>query len=330
MARQEQPSVVIPESQNDSTTTLLEFPLNLGAHSVVLVFKKYRFNPPGSPELGLISQFGGTGRSGISTTPLAPSGIGYDVIRLPLPSNIQDIYSLRVQGAELNFGGAEVARGVSGLANDEAISVGNLLGSLAKAIPEVNLKSYINPNMSEASRNIAFLGRRTLDSLFSGAGRAIDVGLGNTVNPKAALFFDGVNLKQFDFRWTLAPTERAESDRLKDVIKMIKKNSLPTYGSAIGFNKVLLNYPSVVDIYFQGVDQEHFLFFKSCMVQQFETNFTPNGLAFVAGGKPAMVSMGMTLMEMDIHTSEDYGGTSTIFKGVNVSPGDPTQRGGAQ
>jgi hypothetical protein len=40
-----------------------------------------------------------------------------------------------------------------------------------------------------------------------------------------------------------------------------------------------------------------------------------------------MVSMGITLMEMDIHTSEDYGGESRNFNGGAISPGDPTTTG---
>jgi len=325
----EQPSVVISQSQaNSRSSGSLQFPLSLGAHSIVLAFKKYVFVRPGDPGpqgTQLIPQLGGTGRQ--TSAPPRPVGTGFDVIRLPIPSNIQDTYSIRVQGGELGIGGSEVATGVSAFSGGQDISINNLLGSLRQALPDLNLESIINPNMSEASRNLAFLGRRAIDNTLPGASRAIDAGLGNTINPKAALFFEGVNLKQFDFRWNLAPTERAESDALKNVINTIRKNALPTYGNAIGLNRVLLNYPSTVDIYFQGINQEYFLFFKRCMIQQFETNYTPNGLAFVAGGKPSMVSMGITLMEMDIHTSEDYGGESRNFNGGAISPGDPTTTG---
>ena len=47
------------------------------------------------------------------------------------------------------------------------------------------------------------------------------------------------------------------------------------------------------------------------MVQSFSTNFTPNGLAMLRGGKPASVTMNIGLIESDIHTSEDYGGSSS-------------------
>ena len=84
-------------------------------------------------------------------------------------------------------------------------------------------------------------------------------------------------------------------------------------------NKLLLNYPSVVDIFFFGIDQSYFVYYKTCMVDSFNINFAPNGLAFVAGGKPAAVTMDMSVTEMDIHTSEDYTGQSS-FEAIAARP----------
>lgn len=288
----------------EASPRFLSFPLDIGAHSVLLVFNKYNFVAPGQRGLRSLDR---NNRSGIT----GPVPIGQDAIQLPLPSNIQDMFSLRTQAGDMGVAGAAVGQAASAFSGAGDFGAENLIGMLSQALPQMNWDQVFRPNLEEASRNLAFLGRRAIDSLLPGAGRNIDAGLGNTVNPKAAIYFEGVNLKQFDFRWTLAPTEFAESDRLKDIINIIKKRSLPTYGNAVGLNKVLLNYPSTVDIYFLGVEQQYFLYYKTCMIQQFDTNFTPNGLAFVAGGKPAMVTLGLTFMEMDIHTSEDYGGVST-------------------
>jgi hypothetical protein len=57
------------------------------------------------------------------------------------------------------------------------------------------------------------------------------------------------------------------------------------------------------------------------MVQGFTVNYTPNGLALVKGGKPAIVGLNMTLVEADIHTSEDFGGESTVNVGVTEDRG---------
>ena len=318
------PDLVISNNKANLTPKFLSFPPNIGAHSILLVFNKYTFVPPG--ERGL-NRLGSNNRSGIT----GPILIGIDAIQLPLPANIQDTYSIRINPGEMGIAGAEIARAASALAGAGDIGADALTSALVAGLPNVNVSSVTDTDLGAISRNLAFLGRRSIDSLSPNAGRSVDAGLGNTVNPKAALFFEGVALKQFDFRWTLAPTEFSESDRIRDIINTIRRHSLPTYGNAIGLNKVLLNYPSTVDIYFLGIEQQYFLYYKTCMIQSFDTNFTPAGLAFVAGGKPAMVSIGMNLMETDIHTSEDYDGVSTnnVSVGTSLPPGDPT-RGGIQ
>ena len=55
-------------------------------------------------------------------------------------------------------------------------------------------------------------------------------------------------------------------------------------------------------------------YFKRAMVSQFEVNYSGSGApAFVEGGKPAVVTLTMSLTEIDIHTSEDYGGVGTAY-----------------
>lgn len=307
MALPPSPRNEIDRGRNSQQPRFMSFPLNIGAHSVLLLFNNYTFIAPGQRGLNRLENAAGnrtTGRVGN-----IPSGV--DAIQLPIPANIQDTYSIKIQGHDMGIAGAEVARAASAFAGAGDLSAGNLLNVLGAAMPDIDVSSLLNSDMGQIARNVSFLGRRAVDNVLPGAGRAIDQGLGNTVNPKASLYFEGVNLKQFDFSWTLAPTESAESDRIRDITNTIKRHVLPTYGSAVGLNRILLNYPSTVDIFFLGVQDEYFMYFKTCMVQQFSVNYAPNGLAFVGGGKPAMVSMNMTLMEMDIHTSEDYGGETT-------------------
>jgi hypothetical protein len=317
----------VKAAKADETPQFLSFPLDIGAHSVLLVFNKYSFIPPGD-SVRKLNRLGSNNRGGIT----GPVPIGQDAIQLPLPANIQETFSLRSQTGDMGIAGAAVASAASAFGGAGDISDANVTVALKRFLNDAgfNPSSLLSTDLGQIGRNLAFLGRRSIDRLLPGAGRNIDAGLGNTTNPKAAIYFEGVNLKQFDFRWTLAPTEFAESDRLRDIINIVRKRTLPTYGNAIGLNKVLLNYPSTVDIYFLGVEQQYFLYYKTCMVQQFETNFTPNGLTFVAGGKPAMVTINMTFMEMDIHTSEDYGGISTNNINLNNPrglPADPSQPG---
>ena len=296
-------------SQQSQTIQSLRFPIhNQGAHRMLMIFSSYKYVAPGQRGL---NKLGNTGRSNIT----GPTPAGKTTIELPLPTNLEDSYNVRVQGYDAELTGALVAGAASQFAGAGDLSAGNIATALGGALSGTGLdpESLLSPDMGDISRNVAFLGRRNLPS---NLGRAIDTGLGNTINPKTSLYFDGVNLKQLTFTWNLAPQDARESDVIRDITNTIKRNMLPSYGTAIGFTQALLNYPSTVDIFLLGVDQQYYMYFKTCMIQGFNVNYTPNGLAIVKGGKPAIVGLSMTLVEADIHTAEDYGGSSTFAPSV--------------
>jgi hypothetical protein len=317
----ERPNDIVRRSKRESIPSVIQFPSDLGAHSMLMIFNSYKYETPGTRTLNKVNASTFTSRELINKS----------AILLPLPTNIQDTYSLKVQGFDQEISGAAIAGGAAAFAGGGDLGTSELISSLTAALPTVNWNQIFSPSVSDISRNIAFVGRRTIDQLLPGAGRNIDAGLGNIINPKSALQFDGINLKIHDFSWTLAPTSFAESETLQDMADVIRRNALPTYGTVVGLNRGLLNYPSTVDIFFLGIEQQYFMFFKTCMIQQFSFNFTPQGLAFVKGGKPAMVNLNLNMMEMDIHTAEDYGRESTFNTSfVGIPPGDPTSTGGAQ
>lgn len=296
-------------SQQSQTIQSLRFPIhNQGAHRMLMIFSSYKYVAPGQRGL---NKLGNTGRSNIT----GPTPAGKTTIELPLPTNLEDSYNVRVQGYDAELTGALVAGAASQFAGAGDLSAGNIATALGGALSGTGLdpESLLSPDMGDISRNVAFLGRRNLPS---NLGRAVDTGLGNTINPKTSLYFDGVNLKQLTFTWNLAPQDARESDVIRDITNTIKRNMLPSYGTAIGFTQALLNYPSTVDIFLLGVDQQYYMYFKTCMIQGFNVNYTPNGLAIVKGGKPAIVGLSMTLVEADIHTAEDYGGSSTFAPSV--------------
>ena len=275
---------------------------------MLMIFNQYKYVAPGQRGL---NKLGNTGRSNIT----GPTPAGKTTIELPLPTNLEDSYNVRVQGYDAEISGALVAGAASQFAGAGDLSAGNIATALGGALngTGLNAESLLSPDMGDISRNVAFLGRRNLPS---NLGRAVDTGLGNTINPKTSLYFDGVNLKQLTFNWNLAPQDARESDVIRDITNTIKRNMLPSYGTAIGFTQALLNYPSTVDIFLLGVDQQYYMYFKTCMIQGFNINYTPQGLAIVKGGKPAIVGLSMTLVEADIHTAEDYGGSSTFAPSV--------------
>jgi len=305
---------IIKRSRRETVPSLLQFPEKLGAHSMLLLFKSYKYEAPGEFALNKVDETLFSQR--LSST---------QSVLLPLPANIEDNYNVNVRGYEQGIGGAAVSSAAAGFASRGDISTSNLLSILGSGVTS-GFDANSLTNLDNFARGAAFLGRRAIDQISPSAGKSVDSGLGSTINPKASLYFEGVTQKVHNFTWTLAPSNERDSDSIRNITNLIKRNSLPSYGS-LGFSKILLNYPSMLDIFFLGVDQSYFLYYKTCMVQSFTTNYTPQGLAFVKGGKPSMVTMTMNVIEADIHTAEDYGGEGTT---VVATEQEPSQRGNQQ
>ena len=236
-----------------------------------------------------------------------------DTIFLPLPSNIVDNFQVRVQRFDQGTTGDVVSSLLSEIdVND--LGVSNLTGSIVRGAMK-NLPGLQGNSLGEIANNLdkdlAFLVRKGVDQAFPNQGRNIDAGTGTFVNPKAALSFEGVEMKTHSFDWSIAPKSEEESDNLRLITETIRRNMLPSYVNTSVVQRAMFRYPSLVDIFFVGIDAEHYFYFKTCMVQTFSTNFSPNGIAVLRGGRPAMVQMQLSVIETDIHTAEDYGGSST-------------------
>lgn len=277
------------------------FPEDIGTHGLLMIFKNYEYQDT----RGLLNNRMVTVKQNSS-------------VLLPIPASIQDSFSLRVQRFDQGTMGDMISRGAAGASGvDNDTSMDDVRNAISGNLPS---GSSIADGLSSSSGGGAlgsiassanFLLRKVLDSTSPNLTRNIDAGFGKTINPKAALSFDGIELKKHSFDWTLAPNSPNESDIIKRISNLIKRNILPTYddfgtGEAKIIQRAMLKYPSTVELYFIGVDASHYYFFKTCMVESFNVNYAPQGLSILKGGKPSVVSMSIQLAEMDIHTATDY------------------------
>jgi hypothetical protein len=293
-------------------TGILEYPLNSKfAHGTLLVFKKYKYKSPGDRTINVV------GSTNFTTEELSGSAI-----LLPLPRELAE--SFRVQLGDFSQGvmGDAVSQGASYLLGGGSApslsSIGQNIGLPSTQTVLKGAGSVLGAGLGFlASKYMTKAGAKQVTGLGALVGGGIDTsnlassieaGAGATVNPKQALQFKGVDLRTHNFSWTMAPTSPDESDEIKNIINTVKKHSLPSYGAAGPLKRAFLSYPSTVDIFFFGINEDYFTRYKTCMIENFNFNYSPNGVAIMRGGKPAMVNMSMTLKEMDIHTAEDYGG----------------------
>lgn len=283
------PSSVIPTNRSDSRFGQFRFPSDLGPNAMVIDFQEYSYQR--------------------TTQSVSPTARTKTSIILPLPQQLVDTYDINVQQADLGtIGSAAVSGATSGTGFQDAISAA--YNEFGQAGANLATSGSITEALSSIGRYATFASRNVLDQFAPGLSLAVDVINGNAVNPHTTLNFDGVGLKQYQFRWQLAPRNESESENLKGIIEKIKSHVLPRYqtltGGQIGnqsLDRALLKYPDLALIRLNGVNQNHFMKFQPGMISNFSVDYTPNGNVLVEGGKPALVNISFTLIEAQIRTS---------------------------
>lgn len=271
-------------SKKDKTVAQMQFPSDIGTHSMVLLFKEYSY---------------------ANTTKSNAEQTIKESIMLPLPEQLLETSSFKGGATELGLLGA-AAREAGSKASD---SFGNATtGADAMNAISKELRENINTNDLKKVGTMAFAAAiKEAAQAFglSGAVQGAQIGAGYTVNPYAAVSFEGVNLRTYVFDWTLAPRTRSETTAIKSIVNTIKMAIHPEYKGFGEGDKTFLKFPNVLHIKING--QPDPITFKPCMVNQFTANYVGAGdHAYLEGGDPAVWKLSMSVSEMEIWSREDY------------------------
>lgn len=128
--------------------------------------------------------------------------------------------------------------------------------------------------------------------------------LGAVVNPHLSLSFGGMALRQHNLQFKFAPRNEQEGNELGSIIAKIRTESLPSFNQAV--SRYALDYPSVCEVEFYGIDQNFKTKILRSAVIGVQTSLGPSGLAFYPKGVPVEVEMNLSLQETEIVTREDY------------------------
>ena len=265
------PATVINAKTEEGNVDILKFPSNLEAHSFLMNFVAYKYDPDADS---------------VENTALS--------VAFPVPQQINNKEDLRYNQQDMGTAGAVAADGINELKKVFDASGGSGGAEANKAIDFGQLSK------DAVGAGSALLRANAPAPLQQGA----SVALGNVVNPHVALLFEGVNLKTFTFQWRFSPDNEGESIQLKKILNKIKKHIYPKFMQS-GENNFYLKFPHQVDLYYTG-SKDFLHYFKRASCTSMETNYTPEGVSFFVGGAPTMIEVTMTFQESEIWTSEDY------------------------
>jgi hypothetical protein len=273
----------------------LRYPEEVGAHSIIFNFKDYEARQNGAGATNISSQVGGGS------------------ICLPLPRGIQENTAIDVMAEKLGILGS----GARDLYN--TMKGGADFNDLGKMMAQGVGKSITGASQDSITEFALFASRAGLNFMSPAIEGGLAAASGTAINPHQALVFSGVGIRQYQFEWTLVPDNEKEADAIRNIVKTFKKKSLPAYKAVLGqstsgfestLSRGLLKYPSMVDVFFTGLDTRHFPLFKTAMVSQIQVDYTPHGNFVLnkgqTGSKPSMVNLVVNIIEADIHTADDY------------------------
>lgn len=242
---------------------------------------------------------------------------------LPLPERLPDNYSLGWTGTSLGlFGGSfhEYMQAVDALKNAGS-SLAEYAQNIGSSILEHDsgkfMNAVMNPNRQLAATALVLSPKYFQDSQI---GQAIQNSFGIVPNPHMTSIFTGVELKTYDFSWTLSPRGSQDAQALQRILRFIKVQSHPSHTA--GTANFALDYPDQLYITFEGTSYVEAP--QKCVVKAVHLEMADNGPAFFKDGVPIFTRLALQVQEVDIRTRETWtGNTSSNTASSTVSTGNP-------
>lgn len=230
------------------------------------------------------------------------------IILLPLPSELRDDTGVNYTGDDLN--------GIGDLIN------GDLSASAAGAAGLRNAETIIDATSSFVTgvlSNAPFMGRfaGALAPDAASASSALQQTLGVAPNPNPSVAFKGPDLRTFSLTWAFYPKSVAESERVHQVIKILKSRALPR--NLESKSAALLKYPDMVQVNFFPWDsggndspwnwtERSIVRYKKCVMTNIIVNYNPFGTpAFFEGtNMPSSYQLTINFREIEYMLSHDW------------------------
>lgn len=294
------------KNKEAAKTKQFKFPSNLGAHQMIIKFYEYNYSAikKGSSDYGVKAS-----------------------IALPLPQNIVESSRLEVGGSQIGVIGAATAdiagatMGgdiVSNIQKDAASAQQGVDGFSAEGILE-RVKQDIGGAVAAGGNLAVYLAKVAGSKISPQAGQALSASAGSAVNNQTTLIFDGVDLKIHNFEWLFSPKNLKESQELDNIIQLINYYIHPGYANPVPgiesdtfgntLNRGLLKYPAMISIELKSVSgglAKVFRTGKFLMVNQFNVDYTPQGMVLNKGGSATAIRCSMNTTETDIRTRADF------------------------
>ena len=218
-----------------------------------------------------------------------------DSVSLYLPANVQDITSANYNDAKTGVAGFLVASGfqVMGQGGDAAKIAESVLGGLEGITKDMTFRA---------------IGMAAELAGAEGAEGLAKKAFGEADNPYMEVLFDSMALRTFTYNFEFAPRNEQEAYEVQKIIQLFRFHMAPELRP--GVNRYL-GLPSQFDIHYMflskdGVASENNFYNRiaTCVLQNCDVNYTPNGVKSFEDGGPTRTTMTLTFKEIELLTKD--------------------------
>ena len=239
-------------------------------------------------------------------------------VLLPIPQSVVDNVGVKWGSAELNgFAAAGIAAGMAGIQSDSiAGGVNKLLKGGSNAVSQL----FGEGGVSQDAASSFFAGQAA--NIFGANVNPQEIvtrTTGQVLNQNLELLFQGVELRQFNFSFTLTPRDVTESNTIKQIIRLFKQNMSGKKNGANNAGGLFLSSPNIFKLCYKTGGRKHAYlnsFFPMAM-KNVGVNYTNAGTyATYEDTTPINMKLDISLQEINPIYNEDYDtGDGTIGVG---------------
>jgi hypothetical protein len=123
-----------------------------------------------------------------------------------------------------------------------------------------------------------------------------------SLNPFKEVVFESVDFRSFAFKYKFLPKNKAESEAVRNIIKLFKFHMHPEMSEG----KLFFIYPSEFQItyYFQNQQNNYFHKMAPCALESMEVSYGGEQFSSFDDGNPTEVNMTLTFRELEILTKK--------------------------
>ena len=226
--------------------------------------------------------------------------LGY--IFLPIPQSVTDRQGVDWKGSNLNpFAAAGIAAGMGVIESDD-----NIIEAIGKEGSGLAQRLFGEATGDQRRAIQTFFATQAVNAFNANVNvnEVIARTTGQILNQNLELLFNGVQLRQFDFTFSLTPRRRKESETIKNIVRTFKKNM-----SARRESGVFLQTPNIFQLCYKTGRQKHAYlnsFFPTALTNM-SVNYTGSGrYATYEDTSPVSMLLNLQFSEISPIYQKDY------------------------